>query len=341
MTRVWFNKTFSHIHGAMLAIREGDAEGRYHLVHSSSNPFTVAKLACDTWIDEPQGITGDKYLQWCVVFCQENAIDIFVPGKEATLLSSHYNDFAAIGTRMLLAASADTLSLLHDKSRFSRDTQCLEIPSVEFMTFTDLATFDAAYSVLKQRYSILCMKPAQSVYGIGFKKILEATPAMKILMSGDEHSIDLPSLRAALSESSPGKGMLLMPYLSGPEFSVDCVAVKGEMLIAVARKKSNNVAGGQSIDNCENIQASCRTLIDRFELNGNINIQYRAGEEGLRLLEINPRMSGGIGMASLAGANLPYLALAAFDQGVQAISIPAIKHGLVVGEINRAVVLYE
>ncbi len=74
-------------------------------------------------------------------------------------------------------------------------------------------------------------------------------------------------------------------------------------------------------------------------LNGNINVQFREGRDGLRLLEINPRMSGGIAMASLAGPNLPYLAIAAFDRGVTAVDVPPINVGIRVGERNNAVVL--
>jgi len=57
----------------------------------------------------------------------------------------------------------------------------------------------------------------------------------------------------------------------------------------------------------------------------------------LRVLEINPRMSGGIGMACLAGPNLPYLGLVVFDRGRDAACVPAIADGLRVGEMNKAV----
>ena len=62
------------------------------------------------------------------------------------------------------------------------------------------------------------------------------------------------------------------------------------------------------------------------------NIQFREGANGLALLEINPRMSGGIGMACAAGPNLPYIALAGFDQGYDTVAIPAIREGMRVAE---------
>ena len=68
-------------------------------------------------------------------------------------------------------------------------------------------------------------------------------------------------------------------------------------------------------------------------------MQFREGQSGLGLLEINPRMSGGIAMACLAGPNLPWLALAGFDRGFDALAIPPIHAGLRVGEQSHAVAL--
>ncbi len=60
---------------------------------------------------------------------------------------------------------------------------------------------------------------------------------------------------------------------------------------------------------------------------------------GPRLLEINPRPSGGFGMACLSGANLAYIAL----QSIKGKSFkqPVIRYGLRVTEINTPMVLQE
>jgi len=65
-------------------------------------------------------------------------------------------------------------------------------------------------------------------------------------------------------------------------------------------------------------------------------VQFREGQHGLGLLEINPRMSGGIAMACLAGPNLPYLALVGFDRGFDGLAVPEVRAGLRVGEISFA-----
>ena len=80
--------------------------------------------------------------------------------------------------------------------------------------------------------------------------------------------------------------------------------------------KNRWLAGqGQTIDLRDDILESTRQLTAAYGLNGVFNVQFREGQNGLGLLEINPRMSGGIAMACLAGPNLPYLALRGFDRG--------------------------
>ena len=67
------------------------------------------------------------------------------------------------------------------------------------------------------------------------------------------------------------------------------------------------------------------------------NVQFREGRGGLRLLEVNPRFSGGIGMSCANGVNLPYLAVRGAIHGFagQGLAVSAAV-GSRVAEIPRA-----
>ncbi len=337
MIRVWFNKTFSSIHSALELIREADKKGKYGLVCSSPNPYAIGPLAAHKAAVEPGGVTGAEYVDWCLSFCREEGVDILVPGKEASLLARCEKEFWSHGVRILSAAAPETLELLHDKARFYDTAQAPTAPAPEFAVFRNLRVFDEAYRQMKAEHDFLCMKPSVSVYGIGFRQIVEQQTAFSIMLGGDAYRVDLTSLRAMLKQAAEFRPMLLMPYLGGHEFSVDCVADNGTLVCGVARRKSRASGGGQLIVRREDIEAACEHLVAQFGLNGNVNIQFREGESGLHVLEINPRMSGGIGMACLAGPNLPYLALEVFDRGRGSVNIPLISEGLRVGESSRAV----
>jgi len=339
MLRVWFNKTFSSVAAAIRLIREADTSREYHIVCTHTKSFSPAFLAAHESATEPNKLTGKAYVEWCLEFCRDKQIDIFMPGKEAGLISEAKAQFAAQGTRVLSVADQQTLELLNNKAAFYHDVKLPLAPPAEFTRFENLEQFETAYADLRGRHSILCVKPSVSVYGLGFSILNEARSSAQLLLEGVQYQMGLEDFRRGLATLSEFRTMLLMEYLDGHEYSVDCLADNGRLICAIPRKKSLLVGHGQIIDVREDIQTCAAELAAQYNLNGIFNAQFREGRNGLRLLEINARMSGGIGMACLAGANLPYLALVGFDRGYQGLVIPSLKHGLYVAEVAHAVVL--
>src|SRR6476660_7283524 len=103
--RVWFNRTFSSVYAAIGLIREADRDGRFHLIYSNANPHAAAARVAHQFMVEPTGLDTEAYIDWCLDFCREHRVDIFIPGKESTTLAGRHARFAAIGTRVLSAAA--------------------------------------------------------------------------------------------------------------------------------------------------------------------------------------------------------------------------------------------
>jgi biotin carboxylase len=313
--------------------------GDYRIVCSSTHPHAPAFLAAHESAIEPVGLQGEAYLSWCLHFCSENSIDIFVPGKEASLVSAAREQFAECGTRILSAAAPEVLHLLHDKARFYQTVDLKRAPPADFRVVENVEQFDDAYRELRKTHARLCVKPTVSVYGLGFSVVDEERSSAQLLLQGVQYHIGLDDLRRGFAAMESFRPMLVMEYLDGHEYSVDCVGDNGHLVCAIPRKKSLVVGQGQTIDLRDDILQSTRQLTAIYGLNGFFNVQFREGRNGLGLLEINPRLSGGIAMACLAGPNLPYLALVGFDRGFEGLQIPAIRVGLRVAESPRAIEL--
>jgi carbamoylphosphate synthase large subunit len=331
--RVWFNRTFSSVYAAIGLIREGDAERRFHLIHSNPNPHSPAARVAHEFYVEPTGMEDDAYVAWCLDFCREHRVDIFIPGKGATLLAALHERFEAQGTRVLSVASAASLQAIHDKARFYAETELPDAPVAEFRQFESVAQFDAAYAELRARHPTLCIKPSRSVFGLGFSIIDEARSSAALLLAGVEYHIGLADLRRGLAELGEFRTMLLMEYLDGHEYSVDCVGDQGRLVAAIARKKPMQSGHGQLIDMRSDILDATAHLASAYGLSGMFNVQFREGGGKLRLLEINPRMSGGIGMACVAGPNLPWIALRGFADGFARVEVPPVRNGIRVAEL--------
>ena len=334
--RVWFNRTFSSVYTAMRLIREADRERRYHLIYTSTSPVPAGQAAHQFEL-EPTGLKGEDYVAWCLAFCRQHDVGIFVPGKEARLISAARQRFIDAGTRVLAVAQAEALQLLHDKARFYASVECAAAPPPHSIPVNSVAQFDAAYAELRALYPKLCIKPSESVYGLGFSMIDEQRSCAELLLAGAQYTIGLADLRGGLAQLPQFRTMLVMEYLEGHEYSVDCVGNDGRLVCAVPRKKPLSAGVGQTIALHPEILQACADLAQAYGLNGVFNVQFRETGGVVRLLEINPRMSGGIGMACMAGPNLPYIALAGFDRGFEDIEIPAIREGMRVAEVSSAV----
>jgi biotin carboxylase len=332
--RVWFNRTFSSVYAAIGLIREADRDGRFHLIYSNANPHAAAARVAHQFMVEPTGLDTDAYIDWCLDFCREHRVDIFIPGKESTTLAGQHARFAAIGTRVLSAAAPAALELIHDKARFYAELDLPGAPLAETRRFENLAQFDAAYAELRQRYPKLCVKPSKSVFGLGFSILDEERSSAALLIAGAQYHIGLADMRRGMEELGEFRTMLLMQYLDGHEYSVDCVGDHGRLVAAVARKKPMQAGRGQLIDMRQDILDACAKLAADFGLNGCFNVQFRENGEQLHLLEINPRMSGGIGMACVAGPNLPWIALSGFADGFERVQVPPVRNGIRVAELT-------
>ena len=337
--RVWYNRTFSSVHAAIKLIREADTEGRFTLIHSNANRHTPTARLAHEFHAEPTGLDSDAYVDWCLAFCRKHRIDIFVPGREATTLAAEHARFADVGVRVLSAAPAGMLKLVHDKARLYSETVLPEAPVAEFRRFETLEEFDAAWDQLRPRHAKLCVKPSHGIYGQGFAIVDEARSSAALLMAGAEYHIGYQDLRRGLQELGEFRTMLLMEFLDGHEYSVDCVGDQGRLVAAVARRKLSGAGSGQLIDMRPEIIEATSKLASDYGLSGIFNVQFREAASKPRVLEINPRMSGGIGMACAAGPNLPWIALKGFADGFDTVTVPEVKSGMRVIEMPNALEL--
>jgi hypothetical protein len=100
-----------------------------------------------------------------------------------------------------------------------------------------------------------------------------------------------------------------MELLDSPEISVDCYKSK-QGFIAICREKIKDTRV-QRIYYNEEISKICEKIGDIFNFRFPFNVQFRVAHneisnkiENLRLLEINPRMSGGTYYSTLFDMNI-------------------------------------
>lgn len=164
-----------------------------------------------------------------------------------------------------------------------------------------------------------------------------------------ELSAGSDALRTAFAPSVWGPGarwpQLANAYLPGAEYSVDVLCEEGRVHAALVRRRDAAVGGlattAEVVDEPD-VEAAAEEIVRAVGLSHVVNVQFRrdaAGEP--KLMEINPRSPGTIGLTVAAGFNLPLAAFARALGGEAPLYEPRLGlkcfryHGMVLWDADR------
>ncbi|MCC7531408.1 MAG: ATP-grasp domain-containing protein [Candidatus Melainabacteria bacterium] len=338
---VWFNRGLSQTVHLINGIRQSLEPGEEMCIvctHCDANA-AVAEVA-DKFEVEPTGQAA-AYVEWALGFAKREKVDVLIPHSYTIALSAASDQFAAFGCRVIVAGDAATISLLKSKSELYdvvREAGSLGIEIPPYTLAADLQQVVAALKGYKDRFQTLCFKPVKGLGGHGFRIVSELGDQYPHAHNGDFPPLTLADAEAYLLGESPLPEMMVMPYLNGPEYSVDCLAEDGVLLKAVTRVK---FPGGieELLDECPDLIAQSAKLTELLGLTGLYNVQFLEADDGTRfLLEINARMAGGIHWGIFTGVLLPYWAIRLAAGTATADQIPEPKTGIRFNRKTRQVV---
>lgn len=339
---VWFNRGLSQTVHLIKGIRQSLEPGEKMCIvctHSDANS-AVAEVA-DKFALEPTGPAA-AYVEWALAFAKREKVDVLIPHSYTIALSAASDQFAAFGCRVIVAGDAATISLLKSKSELYdvvREAGSLGIEIPPYTLAADIEQVMSALRAYKERFQTLCFKPVKGLGGHGFRIISELGANYPHAHNGDFKPLTMAEAEAyLLSEANPVPEMMVMPYLNGPEYSVDCLAEDGVLIKAVTRVK---FPGGieELLDDCPDLIAQSAKLTELLGLTGLYNVQFLEAADGTRfLLEINARMAGGIHWGIFTGVLLPYWAIRLAAGTATADQIPEPKTGIRFNRKTRTVV---
>lgn len=305
--RIWFNHWFSTAYHLINLIKEGDP-GKFTVIGSSANRLAIYQRACEEWHTEPDGLSADEYVAFCLEFCKANNIDIFVPRRHMTAVVRHQEAFAALGVKLLADTDADKIELLDNKRRtyeFFREAGFECVPEVRIAH--SMKEFNDAYHELQAVSTRVCYKLVVDEGARSFRVIDERIEQPSALLEKPGMKITLSAAQKVLGGYDFSTPILLMPYLSEVEISVDCIATSEGNLVIPRYKTSKRYS---EVIFSKEVMHLCDGMMDTLGMQMPMNIQLKKENGKLYLLEINPRMSGGLQLSCKAsGINLPSIAI--------------------------------
>lgn len=336
--RVWFNHWFSTAYHLINLIKEGDP-GKFVVVGSSANSWAIYQRACDEWYVEPDGLSPEEYVSFCLDFCREHRIDIFAPRRNMTAVVRHRDEFAALGVKLLADADAEKIDLLDNKRKtyaFFKEAGFSCIPEIRIAHSLD--EFDAAYGELQAVSTRVCYKLVVDEGARSFRVIDDRIERPSALLEKPGMKVTLAAARKILSGYDFSIPILLMPYLSEVEISVDALVTRRGNLVIPRYKTSKRYS---EVIFSQEVMKLCGEMMDLLGMRMPMNLQFKKEQGKLYLLEINPRMSGGLQLSCKAsGIDLPSIAINQLLGIEKAWAYPEYERQKVV-HIETPICLYE
>ena len=255
--------------------------------------------------------------QFVLEQAQKNNVKVLLTGRNGIDYEDKREAFNAAGIRLLTGAtSVAALEVIDDKFAFMQQCHEHDIPVAEAWRFDNVAELEALLDMHGDQP--LCVKPVTGIFAQGFwrldlaKNDGELYDSFEHLYFTEEKKINTTQFINAYANSlmvhERPIPMLLMPYLSGQEYSIDVVCEYGEVLAAVTRYKTGKI---QHIGYEQAVMDVVIPLIKAFGCDGIVSVQTKADDDGHhRVLEINSRPSGGIDYTTHSGVDLTQVGFA-------------------------------
>ena len=308
MIRIWFNHWFSTAYNFIEDMRKLDEKQQFYFIGSNQRDLCVYKLVCDEFYTEPE-LDGEAYVQWCLDFCKEHDVNVFFPRKHIVSISASHHLFDEMGITVIADTNAELITTLNDKVRTAelfREHNLCAVPDI--MVVNTVSEFEAAYKTLKDKYpeDRICFKYAVDEGGTSFRVIDNSMEGLAALRRSQGAKITYADSLRIFSETDKFNDLIVMPYLHGPEISIDSL-MTSKGFVGCTRVKTGTRC--EIVDAASEIIQISKRMAEITGIRHPYNLQLRWHRDKLYLLEVNTRLAGGSFKSNMAGICFPYLAI--------------------------------
>jgi len=276
-------------------------ESGYYVVGTDSNGFAAGSILCDEFCVVSKASNREDFVKDIKRLLERFSIDVVLPNVDEELII-----FAEEGLKSIISTPT-TINICLNKYLFYK-----ELKDYVKMPKTILANhkFDG----------LDCKSIAKPTFGRGSRGIY---------IFPDYHS-------STFYENSyyifGNESYIVQEYIEGKELTIDVLIGKENRIFVAPRYRIGTYGGvsqvGQTAAHSKAIKISYE-ICQRMQFSGPINIQVIEEEKTkeLYLLEINPRLSGGIGITYANGANIPDMAIKEYFG--EFYSLPELKEDII------------
>lgn len=299
---VLFNHWFSAIYNTIADIKQ-EFEESIRVIASSKNELAVYRNIADKFILEPpEGVFG--YAKWALDTCIENDVDIFFCKRGMQEISGAKSEFQKAGIEVICEDSYVLYNISTKSATYGLLAGIDGISLPPYKVVTDHNELrDCIIDYIKD-YGTAIVKYNTDEGGNSFRVISGKRSLDTLGLGAPIHMVSMDNIINSyrISElKGVNKPLIVMPYLEGPEVSVDCYLSKQGNIVIPRFKESKRV---QRIKHDKTLMEMATKVSDALMLKYPCNIQFRYLNGYPVLLEANARISGGIHITNHCGINI-------------------------------------
>ena len=303
---LYFTRSFSANYYFINSVRSYFKENNYDIQIIVSHPDKESPtlMAADVPLIEPS-FNSEENENFFEKVCKDYNISCIIPGESSILTLIKPESFVhKIQIKVLASQEFDFIQILKSKTETYKLFDINKIVDLNIPLYKlvkNSSTFETAYQEITKKGNMACFKPDISQGGSGFR-IIDNKIGPKNIITGyitvrNTYDYYLENIKN-LDFFPP---LIMLQYLSGCEYSIDCLGDGENLLFCGIREKSDKKR--RLIKNNE-LELIAKEIQKVFKFSYLYNIQIRAENGTYYLLEINPRYSAGSYIYELEGYNL-------------------------------------
>jgi len=263
----------------------------YKLIGTSIYDDSIAPVFCDIF-EKAVRTDSDGYMDWLMGVIEKHKVDMIIPGIECDMYewNKHRNVLNRITFPLL--NNKNLIDICSDKWKFY---QKLINENEQYAILTDIRCLHNPFVKLP-----VLLKPR---HGFGSQGIIK----IKTLEEYDNHKWDIKY-----------DGLMVQPIIKGDEYTVsafyDC---ESNLIDYIAFKRKLSKLGWTEVAEVSDIDCNemLLDLAETFKPLGPTNFQFRVNN-GIKLLEINPRISASTSIRAILGYNEAVMSVEYFLNGI-------------------------
>ena len=296
----------------MVECLRAEEEYAFYIVGVDMDSNAVGAHFVDKFYTVPSGV-DPSFPRKIIEIAQKENIHAILPlsDEESVSLAACREEISGKGFA-LLCSELKAVETASDKGKMLNFLKERDVPVPAFHVPNSLEELDDAVESLGYPENEIVLKPTKSRGGRGFWILSEKCEGPQLILESQclQH-LPYPVIRSFFCEQPTFPKIVVMQYLSGPDFNVDILSWQGETLYCIPMQRLIPDAGPVQVGRIvkdHSIDKMVKQIVAAFGFSFNINVELAYPNEADKgpplVYEINPRVSGPIAANRVSGVNL-------------------------------------